>query len=224
MSTSWCLECGVKGEPTPAAVILGREEMCLAHARAAGYSQQEIDDARIVAMPAPIPAPRQEQTAKATPRKETPEQTTSAAEDRPESFLESVLALVAKPLAGAETPREIETMTRAKAHSRASRWCTNCKKALRKDSKSDVCRACRTGVARGPHHKGKRVPYKKATEPANGTAKDQMPCDPPLLATDAKPALATLLVSEAQLVRMFAGLPIEEKALVLQMYLREAES
>jgi hypothetical protein len=214
MSTNWCLECGVKGEPTPAAVILGREEMCIAHARAAGYSQQEIDDARIVAMPAPIPAPRQEQTAKAkakaTPRKETPEQTTSAAEDRPESFLESVLALVAKPLAGAETPREIETMTRAKAHSRASRWCTNCKKALRKDSKSDVCRACRVDQ----HHKGKRGPYKKATEPANGTAVESKA---------QRPALATLLVSDAQLVRMFAALPIEDKALVLQIYLREAE-
>jgi hypothetical protein len=231
MSATWCMECGLKGEPTPAAVILGCEEMCIAHARSAGYSEEEIELHRLATQPPAPPAPpgtrvtTQKKATTATPSLEerlteynkaplaepVPQEIRVIAaglDVSPETLNKQLGKITYKEPLTTAIPGEIKTV------SKASHWCSTCRKVIRSDSPDGLCKQCRGGPS-PKSHRGNVARPKKPPKAA--------PAARPAETNPERPTLTTLLVSEAQLVRMFAALPIEDKALVLQIYLREAE-
>ena len=97
-------------------------------------------------------------------------------------------------------------MPRAKEQS----WCSECGEPVRSNAVDGMHKACREG---GNGHAQKRGPQPKLPPPSKPDA------IVPVGAAVPNGALGTLVVSEAQMARMFNGLPLEAKVAALQAYL-----
>jgi hypothetical protein len=91
------------------------------------------------------------------------------------------------------------------------RYCGECGGTLRRDSKFDVCTKCRKGASGAKRAGGGEVkPKSKSVHPAQPEV-------------SVNEAAGTLLLTEAQMVRVFSGFSIEGKTIALQAALNAAE-